>query len=284
MSGLLLAGDFSLTQDALLAVGTDMVKTVTSAVTTADRPSLALQQAFLYYIDVPYDINSKVLYGHSSVDGTDDAYGLTGFTVSNNTHPTPNLGLPSATGVDVQAGVINASAGSGGLSGSGQFPVTLTVNLSNTGIMTSTCSISGVDVIAQVDEDPTKSQVVYWSAVDDPPPSVNTTTADKLSDAISAQELTNKYQATLDTINANYNNQNMLSAWSITIDSISQEVSNSLSRYAQDKGKAGQSAIFDVGQKIVCSVSQPYNVTIVDYDNNPNVIVSETIYGVITQS
>lgn len=282
MSGLLLTGAFSLTHVSPDAVGTDMVKTVTSAVTTADRPSLAIQQAFTYYIEVEYDINGKVLYKNSSVDNTDDAYGLTGFTVTNVSHPNPKLSLPSATGVDVPAGLVSASAGSG-LSGSGQFPVTLTVNLSSEGIMTSTCLISGSSVTALTSEDPTKAQVVHWPTIDGTPV-VSSTTADKLSDVITAAELNTEYEAVRNTINANYNNQNMLSAWSITIDSVTQETNNSLSKYAQDRSKAGLGAIFDAGQKIVCSVSQPYNVSIEGYDGSSVPIASGTIYGVITQS
>lgn len=281
MSGLLLTGAFSLSQSPIDPVGSDMVKTVTSAVTTADRPSLAIQQAFLYYIEVEYDINDKVLYGHSSVDNADDAYGLTGFTVSHITHPNPNLSLPSATGVDVPAGLVTAAAGSG-LSGSGQFPVTLTVNLSSTGIMTSSCLISGSSVTALTSEDPTKAQVVHWPTIDGSPV-VSSTTADKLSDVITASELNSEYEDTRKAINANYDNQNMLSAWSITIDGVTQETNNSLSKYAQDRSKAGQAAIFDVGQKIVCSISQPYSVSIEGYDGSTNPIASGTIYGVIKQ-
>jgi len=282
MSGLLLTGAFSLTQSPIDAVGTDMVKTVTSAVTTADRPSLAIQQAFTYFIEVEYDINAKVLYKNSSVDNADDAYGLTGFTVTNVSHPNPKLSLPSATGVDVPAGLVSASAGSG-LSGSGQFPVTLTVNLSSEGIMTSTCLISGSSVTALTSEDPTKAQVVHWPTIDGTPV-VSSTTADKLSDVITAAELNTEYEAVRNTINANYNNQNMLSAWSITIDGVTQETNNSLSKYAQDRSKAGLGAIFDAGQKIVCSVSQQYSVSIEGYDGSSNPIASGTIYGVITQS
>jgi len=282
MSGLLLTGAFSLTQVSPDPVGTDMVKTVTSSVATADRPGTAVTQAFTYYIEVDYDINGKVLYQNSSVDNTDDAYGLTGFTVTNITHPNPRLSLPSATGVDVPAGLVSATAGSG-LSGSGQFPVTLTVNLSSTGLMTSQCLISGSSVTASVSEDPTKAQIVHWPTIDGTP-NVTATTADKLSDVITASELNSEYEATRNTINDNYNNQNMLSAWSITIDSITQETNNSLSKYAQDRSKAGQAAIFDAGQKIVCSVTQAYNVSIDDYEGNSVPIASGTIYGVISQS
>ena len=283
MSGLLLTGAFSLDQSSKgFAVGTDMVKTVKSAVTTADRPSLAIQQSFTYYIEVMYDINSKVIYTDSSLDNADDSYGLTGFTVTNHTHPTPNLSLPSAVGIDVPAGNISATAGSG-VSGSGSFPVTLTINLSSTGLMTSTCSISGSSVTASVAEDPTKAQVVHWPTIDGSPV-VSSTTADKLSDVITASELNTEYADTLDAINVQYNNVNMLSAWSITIDSVSQETNNSLSRYAQDRNKAGQSSIFDAGQKIVCSVSRPYNIVFDDYNNDPVLIADGTIYGVITQS
>ncbi len=282
MSGLLLTGAFSLTQVNPDAVKSDMVKTVTSAVTTADRPSLAIQQAFLYYIEVEYDINSKVLYKNSSVDNTDDAYGLTGFTVTHITHPTPRLSLPSATGVDVPAGLVTATAGSG-VSGSGSFPVTLTVHLSSEGLMTSSCLISGSSVTASAAEDPTKAQVVHWPTIDGSP-GVSSTTADKLSDVITAAELNSEYEDIRNTINANYHNQNMLSAWSITIDSITQQTNNSLSKYAQDRSKAGQGAIFDAGQKIVCSVNQSYNVSIDGYDGSSNPIASGTIYGVITQS
>jgi hypothetical protein len=283
MSGLLLTGAFSLDRSPIYAVGTDMVKTVTSAVRTADRPSLAIQQSFTYYIEVEYDINSKVLYkDNSSVDNGDDAYGLGEISVSNLTHPTPKLSLPSAVGVDVPAGNISATAGSG-VSGSGSFPVTLTINLSSTGLMTSTCSISGSSVTASAAEDPTKAQVVHWPTIDGSPV-VSSTTADKLSDVITAAELNTEYADTLKSINDNYNNINMLSAWSITIDSVSQETNNSLSKYAQDRNKAGQSSIFDAGQKIVCSVSRPYNIVLDDYNNDPVVIVEGTIYGVITQS
>ena len=168
MSGLLLTGTFSLTQSTIDAVDTSMVQTLSSAVATADRPGTAVTQAFTYYIEVDYDINSKVLYKNSSVDNTDDAYGLTGFTVTNITHPNPKLSLPSATGVDVPAGLVSAAAGSG-LSGSGQFPVTLTVTLSSAGVMTSQCLITGSSVTASVSEDPTKAQVVYWPTIDGTP-------------------------------------------------------------------------------------------------------------------
>ena len=283
MSGLLLTGAFSFTKVTPDAVSsTDMVKTVTSAVTTADRPSLAIQQSFTYYIEVIYDINSKVLYSDSAVDNADDAYGLDLISVSNNTHTNPNLSLPSAVGVDVPAGLVSATAGSG-VSGSGSFPVTLTVSLSSKGIMTSQCSISGSSVTASADEDPTKAQVVHWPTIDGSPV-VSSTTADKLSDVITAAELNTEYANTLKSINDNYNNVNMLSAWSITIDSVSKETNNSLSKYAQDRSKAGQRAIFDAGQKIVCSGPQQYDVSIEGYDGTSVPIASGTIYGVITQS
>jgi hypothetical protein len=76
----------------------------------------------------------------------------------------------------------------------------------------------------------------------------------------------------------------MISAWSITIDGVTAETDNSLSRYAQDRGRAGQDAIFDAGQKIVCSVTKEYDVSIDDYLGNSVQIASGTIYGVITQS
>lgn len=149
--------------------------------------------------------------------------------------------------------------------------------------MTSQVLISGSSVTASAAEDPTKAQVVHWPTIDGTP-NVTDKTADKLSDVITASELNKEYQAIRTSINDNYNNQNMISAWSITIDSISQETDNSLSKYAQDKRKAGQAAIFDAGQKIVCSVSQPYNVSIDDYEGNSVPIASGVIFGVISQS
>ena len=281
MSGLLLTGTFSLTQSTIDAVDTSMVQTLSSAVATADRPGTAATQAFTYYIEVDYDINSKVLYKNSSADNTDDAYGLAEINLSHSAY-TPKLNLPSVTGVAVSAGLVNATAGSG-LTGSGQFPVTLTVNLSSAGVMTSQCLIIGSSVTASVSEDPTKAQVVYWPTIDGTPP-VGATTADKLSDPITASELNNEYEATLNAINDNYNNKNMITGWSIIINPIAEQTNNSLSKFAQDNSKAGQTNIFATGQKIVCSGTQEYDVSIDDYLGNSVQIASGTVYGVITQS
>jgi hypothetical protein len=148
--------------------------------------------------------------------------------------------------------------------------------------MTSTCSISGSNVTASAVEDPTKAQVVHWPTIDGTP-LVSSTTADQLSDPVTAAELNTEYSSILTAINDKYNNQNMLTAWSITIDNVSEATDNSLSKYAQDRNKAGQGAIFDAGQKIVCSVSQSYSVSIEGYDGSSVPIASGTIYGVVTQ-
>jgi len=283
LSGLLLTGAFTLTQSPIEDVGNTMVQTVTSAVAEADRPDQAVSQGFTYYIDVDYNINNEVIHVPSStIDNKDDSYGLRQFTVSNTTHPNPRLSLPTADNVLVPAGLVTASAGSG-LTGSGTFLVTLTVHLSDVGIMTSSCSIGGSEVLAQVNEDPRKAQIVHWPTVDGTP-LVEPTTADKLSDPINSTQLNQTYSDELAAINDKYNNQNMISAWSITIDGVTAETNNSLSRYAQDRGKAGVDAIFDAGQKIVCSATKEYSVSIEGYDNNSVLIASGTCYGVITQS
>lgn len=281
MSGLLLNGTFQVTQSTINGVGDSMIQTVTSAVAVADRPDGATSSSFTYYIDVDHDINQNVIHvPSSSIDNNDDSYGLHEIIVNNSTH-TPRLKLPTAVDIPVAAGKVTASAGSD-LHGSGDFSVTLTVNLSSVGVMTSSCSISGGEILAHVDDDATKAQVVYWATVDDPP-SVSSTTADKLSDPITVDDLTNKYSAQLADINGHYNNKNMISAWTIAIDGVNPETNNSLSKYAQDKGKAGQQNIFEAGQKIVCSQSKEYIVSIEDYQGTSREIATGTIFGVITQ-
>lgn len=283
MSGLLLTGAFTITQSPIDDVGTSMVQTVTSAVAVADRPDQAVLQPFTYYIDVYYNINDKVIHVPSStIDNKDDSYGLTGFTVNDTQNLSIRKNLPSASGIYVPAGVVTTSAGSG-LSGTGTFPLGLTVSLSSNGVMTSTCSITGTSVVAQVNEDARRAQIVHWPTIDGTP-LVSPTTADQLSDAITAQELNDEYSAALTAINDKYNNVDMISTWSITIDGVTAETSNLLSRYAQDRGKAGQDAIFDAGQKIVCSATKEFSVSIEDYQGTSVAIASGTCYGVITQS
>lgn len=281
MSGLLLTGAFTLTQSPIEAVGDSMDLTITSAVAEVNRPDGASPFSFTYYIDVDYDINPHVIHvPSSSVNNQDDSYGLNPFNVSSGAY-TPKLKLPTATGIPVDAGLIIASAGSG-LDGSGHFPVTLRVTLSDQGVMTSSCSISGQEVEASVQDDATKAQVVHWPTLSGTP-LVESTTADKLSDTITVDDLTSKYSAQLADINGQYHNKNMISAWTIAIDGVTPETNNSLSKYAQDKGKAGIQNIFESGQKIVCSQSKEYSVSIEGYDGNTKEIASGIIYGVITQ-
>ena len=61
-------------------------------------------------------------------------------------HPNAVYSLPSATGVTVEAGEVDAQD-SDSLS-LGKFPVTLTVNCNSAGLMTSTIALAGQDVAA----------------------------------------------------------------------------------------------------------------------------------------
>ena len=284
MSGLQIPGSLTITKASLDAVGQSLELTVSAEVVNTQRLSAAgTQQNFSYYIQSDYDINSEISYhAASSEDNKDDAYSMNGITVTNSTATNPTVSLPAATGVTVDAGLISALDVDN--SALGSFPVVLTVSVSSTGRMTSSIAITGSTLTASTTEDAANAQSVYWSSIDNVP-SPSSTDPDNLTKTLTVSQLDTEYASEKTAINNNYNNQDMISGWTISVSAVSQSTNNTLSQHARYKEKNGSTSIFAAGDKLVCSTPASYSVSIEDYSGSSTTIVSATdIYGVLRQS
>jgi hypothetical protein len=282
-SGLALPGSLSITEATLTAVGTTMVKNVDFNVAEADRSSADGSSSFVYYIQATYDINANISYtASSSLDAKDDAYAMSAISIASASATSPLLSLPSASGVSVSAGLVSARDGTNSNAALGTFPVTLTVAISDQGLMTSSIAITGSDITGSNTDDATKAQVAYWSLDSTPTPSADT--SDVLSDSVSTSDLTTEYSTQLATINGYYNNQSLISSWSISIDAITGSTNNVLAQHARYLNKAGQTALFGTGDKVITNAAYEYAVSITDYAGSAQSIASGDVYGVISQS
>lgn len=288
MSGLQIPGSLTITKASLDAVGTSLELTVSAEVAETARLSAAgTQQNFSYYIQSDYDINSKITYHENDDDvpddvtKADDAYSMVDFSVTNLEAINPIIYLPSASDITVLAGKISALNVDNSVLG--DFDVKLTVDVNDTGVMSSTIAISGVAKDASTTDNPAVAQSVYWSGINDVP-NPSPTDADILTKQLSTGDLDIKYAAELLAINNNYDGQNMISAWTISLSAISRSNDNILSQHARFKGRSG-SNIFAAGEKLVCSIPASYSVSIEDYTTTATSIIPTTsIYGVLSQT
>lgn len=282
-SGLALPGSLTVSLASLSDVGTGMVQNVDFDVAETDRTSADGSATYVYYIQADHNINGEISYTASSgADGLDDAYAMNAINIASASATNPLLSLPTASGVSVDAGLVTARDATNSNASLGTFPVTLTVSLNDQGLMTSAIAITGSDVSGSNAEDATKAQVAYWSLDATPSPDANT--ADVLSDSVSASDLSTEYASQLSTINGYYNNQSMISSWSIAISAISSSTNNVLAQHARHLSKAGQTSLFSSGDKVITNAAYSYAVSINDYQGSAQSIASGDVYGVVNQS
>jgi hypothetical protein len=287
MSGLLLPGILSVTLDEAIGVGIPALKNgliydvLMYDVVTIARTKVDGNVSFTNFIETELDINKKISY-IASAEGknADDAYALEVINITMNASVNPKYSLPSASGVLVNAGSIEAQAPDSELLGI--FPVTLTVNCDAAGVMTSNIAISGHDVAAKAIDNPNQAQKTYWSG-SQLKPSVAADDADILTTKISSAELTNTYANELNLINNQYNNQNMIQSWTIKINAINSSTDNPLAQHARFLEKKGNTSVFSEGQKMVASAPFPYGISISDYLGNDTIIIQSTnVFGVVS--
>lgn len=282
-SGLGLAGSLSITQATLNAVGDSLDLTLSAEVQTTARPSADNTANFTYYIQSDYDINSEISYhATSTVAGEDDAYSMNAITVTNSTASNAQLNLPAASGKTVDAGLISALDVDN--TSLGSFPVVLTVAVSSVGRMTSTIAITGSTLTASTSENPALAQNVYWSGID-PLPNQSASAPDDLTQTLTIDQLDEKYSSEKTAINNNYNGQDMISGWTISVSAVTQRTNNALSQHARYNNKNGSTTIFAAGEKLVCATPASYSVSIDDYSGSSTTIIGATdVYGVLRQS
>ena len=285
-SGLSLPGTLSVTQAALAGVGSSLDVDIRYAVAALERTKADGSASFTNFIQANADLNALVSYTASASGKTeDDAYALAALTVESASASGVVLSLPSAAGVLVDAGEIDAQTPEG--VSLGKFPVTLTVSCNDQGVMSSSIAISGADVQpgAELTDDAHKAQKVYWQGAQSVP-AVAADDADVLSTKLTSAQLTTFYSSELSTINAQYNGQNMIASWTIALNAMASAVDNVLSQHARFLGKrALGSAIFAADDKIVCATPFSYGVAFEDYlGASQTIVANANVFGVLNHT
>lgn len=287
LSGLQLSGELSVTQNATEDVGTSMENTLALQEVTTDRPTATTTATAAYYIKVVADINSSIaFYPSDGNENLDDAWSMSALSFSS-ASDSATLKLPTASNVSVSAGLITANHDGG----SGTFPVTLSVSVSDQGVLSSSIAISGDSITGSKNDNYAEAQQAYWPINDGTndysssgPTALDDTDADVLTATLSAANLSTHYADELAAINNNYDSVDLISSWSLSVSAVSQATNSNLSNYARANSKTDEN-VFDAGNKIVAATPYSYAVAINDYQSNPTSIVAATnVYGVVEQS
>ena len=291
LSGLQLTGSLSVSKSATSDVGTDMENTLNLQDVQTDRPTSTTSGTAVYYVKVTANINGSItLHSSDSDSNEDDAWEMSALSFSSaddSNYSSPTLKFPSASNVDVDAGLITGTADSG----SGTFPVTLTVSASDQGVLSSSIAISGDSFTGSNDEDLTKAQLAYWPINDGSndysssgPDALGETDPDTLSAALTASALSTHYASTLSSINDQYDSVNLIQSWSISVSAVAQASNSNLSNHARTLGRTDAN-VFGAGDKIVAATPFSYSISINDYQSNATTVVSASdVYGVVEQS
>ena len=266
------------------AIDNSLNDTLTYAVALADRTSATGDLNFDYYIERVYNINSHIQYvAIDPSDNRDDAYALSKIDIkSTDLGGNTTFMLPTGVNIDVQAGEIDATDPSG--VSRGKFNVQLKFNHSNLGVLTSSASILGDDVLADVQEDANKAQIAYWPGVQSVP-TIDASSADIFYTAVTSAQLESTYITQMTQLRDAYPSTQMVSSWAIDVTAIPSSSDNALASRARSNNQAGSTSVFAPGEKMVVSEPFVYKVIIQDYIGTDITIVGNSnVYGVLKQS
>ena len=286
VSGLELPGSLSLTLNATTDVGSTMENIGIHLIEQdTTRSTSYTPTAVNYYIQVTHNLNQYVKYWPSTANttdnaltisnGSDDVYSFDGCTINTGAlcsdtkfglalPSNVSVKLPTAASVLVAAGMIDATAIN---STTVEFPVQLTINTSDQGIMTASIAVlpsigtEGASIVRSVADQSLKAQVAYWEVTVTTPPltgytprSVRTLTgtspalftkatrvlnydvlqllptdSDILAEVLTVAELNDRFfAAPLAVIKAFYHNFNMLASATIVIDAMLKTADNAV--------------------------------------------------------
>ena len=279
MSGLKLTGSLSVTKSALSNVGSTMDVSMVYGVETSIRNTVTTGQAYTYYIQTDYNLNSLVSF-NAGPSSPDDAYGFATVTINDVSAVNPVLAFPANSGVIVGAGTISAKQ-EGNPSPLGTFSVTLTMGCNSSGVLSASIAVAGESVAANVDDNNLLAQVAYWPILNYRPPEVGPNTTDNLIEQLTLADVQATYATALSNITSMYHNVNLLTAWSITLAAITMHSSNQIANFARAGGATG-ATVFAVGDKVVAETPFSYTITVLNNAGNPVIIVPEqNVFGVI---
>ena len=241
--------------------------------------SLYEVQKFTYFIKINYNLNSLVHY-NPSISG--DMWSFDGFTVDMSNANNPVLGLPIASNININAGLISVNDISSNTLGT--FPVILSISIDQTSYMTASIDISGITVNANLEESNLFAQVAYWPINGNTAPEVTSTTPDNLNQQISAIDIKNNYASELNVILNNYNNINILKDWVINLSPIIKSSYNPISNFARANNITNGN-FFEPGDQVAATLPFVYSVYVNDSASNPQTLISTSnVFGVVIQT
>ena len=286
-SGLKLTGSFTTFSVASLTdVGTGLVDTVTTTVTEVTRTAATDSQAFTYYIRADYNINGNISYTPSSTTGgLDDAWGMSAIAITKDNASGASVVLPSGS-KSIDAGLITIKEGDANSTTAGTFAATLVLALSSASLLTVTSlSITGSDVTVSESENNLLAQLVEINLPGSTSNSANvtTTSADTLSDTVTASDVTSAYSTQISTIEGYYNNVTVLTDWAISVSAVTSSTDNALSQHARNLSRTS-AAVFSENALVVASTPSTYTVAVNDYAGTSQQIATGSVYGVVRQT
>ena len=195
------------------------------------------------------------------------------------------------------------------------FNVMMTASINNQGVLTANCAVtraSGVSTQVSIADQAGHAQYLYFDNAADgandifngtnsesaskPPAAWQSGGADDVEDNLSAtltnQQVEDAYSSAISTTNDSVDGENVLQSWSLGINAVAASNNSDLTKHARANvtrtGNPASSTIFKQGDKLIASdangaVGKAYTVTISDFTNNPQTIVTGTVYGFFEQ-
>ena len=228
-----------------------------------------------YYIDITANINSSLLYENNSII-------YQGSYINKNSNKNYNIlyNLPTGT-KNITIG--NISANNQNNETLGTFTPELTITVNSNGYITAKVNIVGDDILAEIQDDPSKAQKVYWGSNK---PNITPYSKDNLTSLLTNIDLKNELANKIQLIEELYS-VNLIKDWTFHILPIKYSTNNRLNildAYAEIKNRTFPN-IFLNGEHISLKTAHPYEYSVQDYNGEMHSIIDKTpIYARITHN
>ena len=278
---LLLDGAFSIDQAIFNIQQCDHSYTIQSCDT--DRFASYSFKAPTYYIQVTDDINANVTFHKGAANANDnsltddDAWSLSelSYNDTNTTELSVEYKLP-AGGSKVQVATISVCDQ---LTAGATFAVDMDIALANDGAIVGEASLRGNNYDGYIAENITSAQHAYWFNEPDAPGrnDGDILVANLTTDMLELQNATNDAMTAMEEDITGVGN--VVTAWSLTIDTVAAAPGSNLSQYGQSSG-ANDGALFAAGEKVVANAQQLYTVNIT-HNGGETLLVNDYVYGMV---
>lgn len=224
-----------------------------------------------YYIDITANINDSLNFNNESISFNGKVItDIDGYNASYN--------LPSGS-LTLDCGNITANNYNNLTLGS--FNPTILITANSDGTQTGTVSISGSNILATINDDPTTAQKIYWG---NNAPTITPTSADTLSALLTPSTIRSIFAKEITSLELMFTH-NVFSSWTfdiLPVNIVSRPDYNVFDQYAYVKGRSFPN-IFNNGEYIVLETAHNYEIKIQDFNGIEQTIIPSTqIFARIT--